>query len=97
MNCPQQHLVVCKEEVKPLVLLMLLTDLRKANENQILVFTSSLETTHRLSVLLKILSESLSEKLSVVEYSSHLTQTERDKLIVDFKSGSQMSVYVTEQ
>jgi len=70
-----------------------MTLLLELQTNQVLVFTKSLETTHRLAVLLKLLADAMGVHLPVIEYSAQLSQQEREKLIKDFKSGS-LSVYV---
>lgn len=85
----EQNVIVCREDTKPLVVYHLLLQIK---ESQILCFTSSVESTHRLSLLLKLMSteSAMNEKIKnfqVIEYSSQLTQQERNNIINGFKSG----------
>jgi ATP-dependent RNA helicase DDX51/DBP6 len=82
----KQHLVVCKTDVKPLALVYLF---QKLKASQILCFTSSVETTHRLHLLMKTLisEEILPSKFKFVEYSSQLSQKEKVKIVKHFKEG----------
>lgn len=86
--------VECAAGQKPLVLLALLLDLtRVARENKsvsdgsssgiVVVFTSSVDSTHRLSRLLQLLwgAARLGNTSSIAEFSSALSQKQRSKLI----------------
>lgn len=81
--------VECTAEQKPLVLLALLLDqLQQENnersaENIVVVFTSSLDSTHRLARLLQLLWGSLDygDPLAVAEFSSALNQSQRSNLM----------------
>ena len=84
----QENIMVYKNlSEKPLALYYLLTRSRTNNNNndefgnKILIFTSSLETTHRLYLLLKILGAE-----NVEEFSSNLSQNQRHKIISKFNS-----------
>ena len=70
--------VECTAEQKPLVLLALL--LERLPEGMIIVFTSNLDSTHRLARLLQLVWAATSDK-SVVELSSALNQRERSALL----------------
>lgn len=82
--------VECTAEQKPLVLLALLLDQLQRNgdganagKNIVAVFTSSLDSTHRLVRLLQLLwsAASIGSPASVAEFSSALSQKERTKLM----------------
>lgn len=84
-----EYTVECTAEQKPLVLLALLLDQLQQNEKLtskkciVAVFTSSLDSTHRLVRLLQLLwkSAGYGDPLSVAEFSSALNQNERTKLV----------------
>lgn len=85
----QQFVIVCNEDKKPLCIFHLLSEME---EKQILCFTGSVESTHRLCLFLKhmnteIKREGHKDPLEIIEYSSNLTQHERNKIINDFKQG----------
>jgi ATP-dependent RNA helicase DDX51/DBP6 len=87
----EESTVECTAEQKPLVLLALLLDHReKSAESKkqdgksiIVVFTSSLESTHRLARLLQLLwgSAGYGDPSLVAEFSSALNQSERSSFI----------------
>jgi len=84
----KESIVECKAEQKPLVLLAFLLEQATidAQNNQhgiAVVFTSSVDSTHRLARLLQLLyaKAGYGNTSSVAEFSSALTQTQRSKLI----------------
>lgn len=88
----KQNLIVCKEEYKPLILLHLLENV--VGGRQVLCFTASVESTHRLVLLLQFLREFRQQndsvylkELKICEYSSQLSQTERDRILGDVRAG----------
>lgn len=82
----EQNLTVCTEQHKPLLLLHILT---KFKDKQVLCFVSSLETAHRLSLLLRLLNaEPLLNGAPIYEYSSSLPQQERNQILLKFKAGT---------
>lgn len=84
-----EHTVECTAEQKPIVLLALLLDQLTPQQSQssskqsVIVFTASLDSTHRLARLLQLLwvSAGYGEPDSVVEFSSALNQHERSALM----------------
>lgn len=85
-----QNVIVCREDLKPLYVLYLIGQLK---EKQVLCFTSSIESTHRLAMLLKLMNtETLmsldGQNYNIIEYSSHLSQQERNFIIQNFKNGT---------
>ncbi|XP_048588349.1 ATP-dependent RNA helicase DDX51-like [Nematostella vectensis] len=74
------HMAVCKNGEKPLMVLFLLL---KCGFKGVLCFTSSLEATHRLYLLIKLYGE-----VAVAEYSSSLTPQQRRGILRDFKQGA---------
>lgn len=110
----KEYTVECTAEQKPLVLLALLLDLtgvgdsEKYERNLVVVFTSSLDSTHRLARLLQLLWSSVVQTVdanddeddeevigsAVREYSSALSQTERAHLVQSCHDGRQVSVVV---
>jgi ATP-dependent RNA helicase DDX51/DBP6 len=82
----EQNLSVCTEQHKPLLLLHILTLYKDA---QTLCFVGSIETAHRLTLLLKFLhAEQFINNNPIYEYSSSLSQQERNQIILKFKSGA---------
>lgn len=82
----EQNLTVCTEQHKPLLLLYILTQFKDA---QTLCFVSSIETAHRLTLLLKFLhAEQFLNNHPIYEYSSSLSQQERNQIILKFKAGA---------
>lgn len=78
----EEFMVECTAEQKPLVLLSLLFDRLKVEKNIIVVFTASLDSTHRLARLLQLLWSALGhDEHTVGEFSSSLKQTERASLM----------------
>jgi ATP-dependent RNA helicase DDX51/DBP6 len=78
----KEWFVVVETNVKPLVLFSLLKGLQFANPSfKSVVFTSSVESAHRLSLLLSILDPNL----KVCEFSRNLTLETRKKMIINFK------------
>jgi superfamily II DNA/RNA helicase len=61
--------------------LTLIYMLKERSQESSLCFASNLETTHRLYLLLKEFD------LSVAEFSSTLTQSERNQILADFHDG----------
>jgi ATP-dependent RNA helicase DDX51/DBP6 len=86
-----ENTLVCNAEQKPLVLLALLLDQAEMNKKAsindgnslVVVFTSSLDSTHRLARLLQILwvTAGYGPVTAVAEFSSALTQQQRTSLI----------------
>ena len=84
-----EYTVECTAKQKPLVLLALLLDQLQQNEKLtskksiVAVFTSSLDSTHRLVRLLQLLwkSAGYGDPSSVAEFSSALNQNQRTKLV----------------
>jgi ATP-dependent RNA helicase DDX51/DBP6 len=93
-----EYIVECTAEQKPLFLLALLRDYNQ--EGSILVvFTSSLDSTHRLARLLQLLwkASGAGEASCVAEFSSALSQDQRSHLVQrcnDRKSSSGDSIRV---
>ncbi len=91
---------MCEAGDKPLILMHLLQTLPEAKQ-QTIVFTASLESTHRLYRLLEAFGQLLSASagaagaagaaggsaLAVAEYSSALAQDIRTKVIENFRAG----------
>ncbi|XP_015688839.1 DEAD-box ATP-dependent RNA helicase 1 [Oryza brachyantha] len=77
----QSYKLVCKSNLKPLSLIVLLQELRG---EKCLVFTSSVESSHRLSTLLEFF-EDLPFKFS--EYSRLQRESTRRKTLDAFKEG----------
>jgi ATP-dependent RNA helicase DDX51/DBP6 len=84
----KEYTVECTAEQKPIVLLaLLLEQLEQQNTSSrksiIVVFTSSLESTHRLARLLQLLwgSAGYGDPSLVAEFSSALNQTQRSQLM----------------
>jgi len=86
-----EYTVECTAEQKPLVLLALLLDHLQSNHGTdvsterkiVAVFTSSIDSTHRLVRLLQLLwsAAGFGDPSSVAEFSSSLNQSQRTKLI----------------
>lgn len=82
----EQKLTVCTEQHKPLLLLHILQQFK---DGQTLCFVGSIETAHRLTLLLKFLhAEQFLDGHPIYEYSSSLTQQERNQIILKFKGGA---------
>ncbi|KAG7360673.1 DEAD/DEAH box helicase domain protein [Nitzschia inconspicua] len=84
----QENFVECTAEQKPLVLLALLLQRlqERANNNtrekeMIVVFTSSLQSTHRLARLLQLLWQAAGYSDPPMEFSSTLNQHQRSQLM----------------
>ncbi|KAG2441026.1 hypothetical protein HXX76_003879 [Chlamydomonas incerta] len=78
-----EYRLLCSAARKPLALLALLADASAAGES-VIVFTSSLEMTHKLYLMLSAVSD-LAGK--VVEYSSHVPAKERAAGLERFRKG----------
>lgn len=79
-----EHRVECTAKQKPVVLLALLFEqLAKPGNSMVVVFTSSLDSTHRLARLLQLLwrATGYGPTASVAEFSSALNQRQRSKLM----------------
>ena len=87
----QEYTVECTAEQKPLVLLALLLErIQHSNTNKIIViFTSSLESTHRLARLLQLLwiAGNYGDRMPK-EFSSSLNQNQRSALMKEWKGES---------
>jgi ATP-dependent RNA helicase DDX51/DBP6 len=84
----EESIVECSAEQKPLVLLALLLErLQESRKNEatekemIVVFTSSLESTHRLTRLLQLLWQAAGYREPPMEFSSTLNQHQRSELM----------------
>ncbi|ELR22922.1 DEAD/DEAH box helicase domain containing protein [Acanthamoeba castellanii str. Neff] len=75
----QEYMVICSLAYKPLVLLYLL---EMFDFKRTLCFTSSVESTHRLYLLLTLMGQT-----GVAEYSSTLPQRKRTQIIEKFAKG----------
>lgn len=73
--------IVCSLDLKPLVLYEFI---RLENLTKTMVFSHSVESTHRLAILLSALFK---ESRKVEEVSSNLDVKSRNKLIEDFSCG----------
>ncbi|GJQ66465.1 hypothetical protein Trydic_g4464 [Trypoxylus dichotomus] len=73
--------IVCSIDLKPLVLYEFI---RLEKLTKTMVFTHSIESTHRLTILLKSL---FNENMKIEEVSSILDAKNRNKLIEDFSAG----------
>ncbi|KNC80715.1 hypothetical protein SARC_06936 [Sphaeroforma arctica JP610] len=69
-------MVKCSPQEKPMVLLHMLL---KLNFKKVLVFTSSVDSTHRLYLLLKLYGG-----IRVAEFSSGLSPTDRKRILQSF-------------
>jgi len=84
-----EHKLICTAEQKPLVLLALLLQHLKSiaedgnDKNMVVVFTSSLDSTHRLARLLQLLwnAAGYGPTTAIAEFSSALSQKQRSKLM----------------
>lgn len=85
-----EYTVECTAEQKPIVLLALLLERLQSAPKEvsnkksiIVVFTSSLESTHRLSRLLQLLwkAAGYGDSKAIAEFSSSLSQKERSQLV----------------
>lgn len=72
--------IICSLDLKPLVLYEFI---KIEKLTRTMIFTHSLETTHRLTVLLK----SLFKDMKIEEISSNLETNRRYKLIKEFSQG----------
>ncbi|CAN0921606.1 DEAD-box ATP-dependent RNA helicase 1 [Linum grandiflorum] len=77
----ESYNLVCESELKPLYLVALLQTLGKG---KCIVFTSSVESTHRLCTLVNFFDDL---KLNIKEYSSLQRQSERSKTLNAFREG----------
>ena len=80
----EEYLVLADSDEKPLVLCALL---KRLGNVPIIIFTSSVESTHRLYLLLEAMDGIPSRP---VEYSSFAPQTVRAKALGTFRSGSNL-------
>ncbi|KAK3717693.1 hypothetical protein QZH41_017396 [Actinostola sp. cb2023] len=75
----QEFMIVCNSGEKPLMLLYLI---KHNNLTGVLCFTSSLEATHRLHLLVNLFGG-----IAVAEYSSSLNAQQRHGILRDFRQG----------
>ncbi|KAJ0478614.1 putative RNA helicase [Helianthus annuus] len=75
------NLYICEPKLKPLYLVSLLQSLQG---EQCIVFTSSVESTHRLCTLLKFFGDL---GIKIKEYSGHQHQSVRSKTLRGFREG----------
>ena len=87
--------VECTAEQKPLFLLALLLE-HKCERSILVVFTASLDSTHRLARLLQLLWKEggIGDPSCVAEFSSALNQTQRSSLVKQCNETSEISVIV---
>eukprot|EP00276_Gloeochaete_wittrockiana_P005078 CAMPEP_0184655008 /NCGR_PEP_ID=MMETSP0308-20130426/12652_1 /TAXON_ID=38269 /ORGANISM="Gloeochaete witrockiana, Strain SAG 46.84" /LENGTH=643 /DNA_ID=CAMNT_0027091249 /DNA_START=34 /DNA_END=1965 /DNA_ORIENTATION=+ len=74
-----EYMIVCDGGQKPIIFIHLLNAM---NFNSTLCFTRSVESAHRLAVLLQLWGIQ-----EVGEYSSLLSQTKRSAILADFRTG----------
>jgi len=89
-NSLVERTVECTAQQKPLVLLALLAELLfERDETRVVIFTSNLDSTHRLARLLQLVWPymMLENKGTVREFSSALSQQERSSLVTDCRRG----------
>jgi ATP-dependent RNA helicase DDX51/DBP6 len=95
----KEFLVHCTAEQKPLVTISLILDERLMNEKMnnnrndcciVVIFTASLDSTHRLARLLQLLwaRAGYGEASEIAEYSSALSQKQRERLLQRCSDGS---------
>jgi ATP-dependent RNA helicase DDX51/DBP6 len=97
-----EHVVECTAEQKPLVLLALLLEYlnrkpdSQSTSNTMVVFTSSLDSTHRLARLLQLLWKiaNFGDSTAVAEFSSALSQSQRSALLKRCSSSKDSPVSV---
>lgn len=77
----ESYKVICESKLKPLYLVALLQNLL---EEKCIVFTSSVESTHRLCTLLHFFGDL---KVKIKEYSGLQRQSERSKALKAFREG----------
>ncbi len=75
---------MCKLRDKPLAVLHLVTKVFAENNKSTLCFTTSVESAHRLYLLL----ESMGMIGKVAEFSSNLRSDKRDEILTNFKKGN---------
>lgn len=78
----QQHFMVIDYEQKPLCFLYII---KETKQSQILCFTKSVESAHRLYLLIKLMDDSNDSDSRTQEYSSDLTQSKREITLKIFK------------
>ncbi|KAF2074818.1 hypothetical protein CYY_003882 [Polysphondylium violaceum] len=88
----KESYVITNAEQRPLVLLniikeTLLSNLKSNTRKKMICFTKSVDITHRLNILLKLIGQVDSMKFVSEEYSSALTTTERSDLLNRFTNG----------
>mmetsp|Transcript_7814 Transcript_7814/g.8963 ORF Transcript_7814/g.8963 Transcript_7814/m.8963 type:complete len:635 (-) Transcript_7814:422-2326(-) len=90
-----ESFILCTAEQKPLILLSLILEHRQKNEISA-VFTSSVDSTHRLARLLQIMwkASGIGESSSVAEFSSALNQMQRTQLVQQCNETNMISVIV---
>ncbi|KAI2510095.1 DEAD box helicase-like protein [Fragilaria crotonensis] len=90
-----EYTVECTAEQKPLFLLALLLE-HKCEGSILVVFTASLDSTHRLARLLQLLWKEggIGDPSYVAEFSSALNQTQRSSLVKQCNETSDISVIV---
>jgi ATP-dependent RNA helicase DDX51/DBP6 len=90
-----EYTVECTAEQKPLFLLALLLE-HKCEGSILVVFTASLDSTHRLARLLQLLWKEggIGDPSCVAEFSSALNQTQRSSLVKQCNETSDISVIV---
>jgi len=79
-----EKLFICSAEQKPLLLIYLLQSMAKSS--LVVIFTSSVDTTHRLARLLQLYGGFHGDK-PPAEFSGALNQKQRNKLIKQCKNG----------
>ncbi|EGC38768.1 hypothetical protein DICPUDRAFT_148567 [Dictyostelium purpureum] len=83
----KESYIITNPDQKPLVLLNIIYETLKNDSNKkIICFTKSVDITHRLNSLLKLIGSVDNIKFTCEEYSSALSTTERSSLLNRFKS-----------
>ncbi|KYR01278.1 putative RNA helicase [Tieghemostelium lacteum] len=87
----ESYIISSTSEQRPLVLLNILKNTISTDDStskkKIICFTKSLETTHRLNLLLKFIQNVDGLKFVSEEYSSVQSQSERSALLSRFRNG----------
>ncbi|KAF5304928.1 hypothetical protein FQR65_LT00812 [Abscondita terminalis] len=83
--------IECSIDLKPLVLYQFI---KQENIRKTIIFTHSVQSTHRLTILLQLLFK---DQLNIKEVSSRLETKKRNKLIEDFTNGYIDIIVCTDQ
>lgn len=85
----EEHMVICPQSAgeKPLLILHLFNTIK--NLRRVLCFVSSVESTHRLYTLLKLM-----EMDGVAEFSGNLPQDLRSRILDEFAKGDKLKLII---